>query len=89
MHLIAMILPQIIVMAVFFCHLVCVFQARAAVGQIATRKIKDSFLNDRRPRMNALCNSVTLWENFLLFCGCRTGSRLCASRDFSPASRSQ
>ena len=64
MHLIAMILPQIVAMAVIFCYLVYVFQGWAAVGQSATRKIKDSFLNDRRPRMNALCNSITLWEDF-------------------------
>ena len=80
MHHIAMMLLQIIAMAVFFCHLVCDFQDWAAVGHIANRKFKDSFLNDRRPRMKALCNSVTLWEDFLLLCACRTGSRLCASR---------
>ena len=89
MHLIAMMLLRIIAVAVFICHLVCDFQGRAGVGQIANRKIKDSFLNDRRPRMNAFCNSVTLWEDFLLVCSCRAGSRLYASRNSSPASRSQ
>lgn len=89
MHLIAIMLLQIIAMAVFICHLVCDFQGRAAVGQIANRKIKDSFLNVRRPRLDAICNSVTLWEHFLLLRSCRAGSRLCASRDSSPASRSQ